>query len=282
MHLVLAAIGAAIVGTGDFAGGTASRRDSPHGVATFAFFVGTVFSVLLVPFFGGDPTATDLMWGAISGIGGALGVFTLYRGFKRAPMGLVSPIAGVVGAAVPVIGGLVLGEGMGTLTGAGLAFGTLAIVLVSISKDDPNQPGTRSSAIAHGVVTGIGFGILLLALALITPGAGLLPVAVSRLSSFALLALQGVITGRAIFALAGARLISAGAGVLTVSGNVMFYLAVGIGSVVASTAVYAMFPVATVIMARIVHGEHLTKLQMAGVALAVTAGVLLGMGSVAA
>lgn len=281
MHILLAGLGALVVGAGDFVGGTATRKDVPHAVATISFLTGTVFLAAMVPWFDGQASGQDYGWGAVSGLGGALGVFTLYRGFQRAPMGLVSPIAAVVGAAVPVIGGLTLGEEPSLAVTVGLGLGALAIVLVSLSPEDAHAaPGARRSAVAHGLVTGLGFGVLLMALALVDSDAGIGPLVVSRATSLTVLVAQGLVMKRVMWPARGVRLAAGAGGLLTSAGNMLYFLALGFGSIVVSTGVYALFPASTVVMARIFHDERLTRLQMGGVGLALCAAVLLGTGSI--
>jgi len=281
VHILLAGLGALVVGAGDFVGGTATRRDVPHAVATISFLTGTVFLAAMFPFFDGQATGQDYWWGAVSGVGGAIGVFTLYRGFQRAPMGLVSPIAAVVGAAVPVIGGLTLGEEPNLAVTLGLLLGALAIVLVSLSPEDAHAAsGARRLAVGHGLVTGLGFGILLMALALVDSDAGMGPLVVSRTTSLMLLVAQGLVVKRVMWPARGVRLVAGAGGLLTSAGNMLYFLALGFGSIVASTAAYALFPASTVVMARLFHDERLTRMQTGGVGLALLAAVLLGIGSV--
>lgn len=280
MHLVLAGIGAVVVGAGDFSGGTATRRDLPHPVAALSFLVGAIGLLALTPVFGGSPGVADMTWGAISGVGGMVGVFTLYRGFASAPMGLVSPIAALVAAVVPVVGGLALGEALGEWGAVGLAVGLFAVVLVSVTPAVGLSRQTRLSGVAHGLLTGLGFGIQLLALALVGDDAGLLPVVASRFVSFCLLGGYLVLVGRRLIPNRAARPITVTAGLLTALGNLLYYLAVGLGPIAITTAVYALFPVSTVVMARVVHHELLSARQLVGVGLALAAAAILAVASV--
>ncbi len=275
MHLVLAGIGAIVVGAGDFSGGTATRRDLPHPVAAISFLVGAIGLLALTPLFGGSPTMADMTWGAISGVGGMVGVFTLYRGFASAPMGLVSPVAALVAAVVPVVGGLVLGEALGEWGAIGLAVGLSAVVLVSVTPAIGLSRRARLSGVSHGLITGLGFGIQLLALALVGDDAGLLPVVASRAVGFGLLGSYLVLNGRRLLPGRTARPATITAGLFTALGNLLYYLAVGLGPIAITTAVYALFPVSTVVMARLVHHERLSARQMIGVGLAVAAAAIL-------
>ncbi len=280
MHLVLAGLGAIVVGAGDFSGGTASRRDLPHPVAALSFLVGALVLLALSPFFGGTANASDLGWGAVSGIGGAVGTFTLYRGLASAPMGLVSPIAGLVAASVPVVGGLALGEELTTTVALGLSLGLVAIVLVSATPAAGLSRQERVAGVSHGVVTGLGFGVQLLALALVGANAGLNPVVISRVVSFCLVGGYLLISKHRVMPTRQARPISMLAGLLTGVGVLLYYLAVGVGPIVVSTAIYALFPVSTVVMARFIHHEKLNGRQLSGVALALGAAMLMAATSV--
>ncbi|MEM7339430.1 MAG: EamA family transporter [Actinomycetota bacterium] len=295
MHLLLAGIGAIVVGTGDFIGGTAARRDHPRSVAILGFIVGTLLLAAIVPFGGGSPTAADLGWSAVSGVGAAVGVFTLYRGFQRAPMGLVAPIAAVIGGAIPVVGGLAAGESVTTAAGFGLLAGAAAVVLVSrparanaaaggpdaesdAASDAEAARRAQLSGIGHGVATGIAFGVLLLALAYVGDDAGYVPVLVSRITSTTLLIAHALATGWSLFPVRAARPLAALAGVLTSLGGLLYFLAISVGPVLESAAVYALFPASTVVLAWAIHRERLSLAQIVGVTLALVATVLLSIG----
>lgn len=276
MHILWAGLGAIVVGAGDFAGGAATRRDEPLRVITVAFAVGAVFLLLLVPVFGGSPTGSDLWWGTVSGVGGAFGVAALYRGFQRAPMGLVAPVASVITVTVPVIGGVVRGERPSSLVWMGLAVAFTSIVLISLGPASSSMPGSRWSAVGHGMATGIGFGGLLLAITLIGDDAGVLPLVAGRFSSFGLALLLALMIGGGVIPTSAEALrATVISGVLTVSGNALYYAALTVGPTVSSTVIYSMFPASTVILAWLIYQERLRIPQLLGVVLALVATGLL-------
>lgn len=278
MHIVWAGLGAVIVGAGDFAGGAATRRDQPLRVTTLAFAFGAVFLLAFVPLFGGAPTSADLWWGALSGVGGAFGVFALYRGFQRAAMGLVAPVAAVITVTVPVVGGVVAGERPSLLVWTGLLVAFAAIVLISMGPA-VSTTGSRWSAVGHGLATGVGFGGLLLAITQIGAEAGLMPIVAGRFVSFVLsLGLAFIVGAGLVPSSRPAFLITLVSGVLTGSGNALYYLALTEGPIVSSTVIYSMFPASTVVLAWLIYDERLRIAQMAGVVLALVATGLLVAG----
>lgn len=281
MHLLLAALGAFAVGGGDVAGGVATRRDGPHRVATLNFAVGAILAGAVAVVLGQRPdTAVDGLWAAASGAGAAVAVTFLYRGFDRAPIGIVSPVAAVVGTAIPVVAGLVLGERLGPARAVGLALAVVSIAVVSrgsATAADESLAGRGLTGVVYGLGAGVGVGLLLMALA-VAQGGAIVLVAIARAVSFALLATVSIIGGQSLLAQPrSARLLTVVTGAATTAAGVLFYVAAQTGPIVEATAVFSLFPATTLIIARIVLGERLTPVQLVGVVLAVAAAVVLGV-----
>ncbi len=248
------------------------------GVVVGAQGVGFVLLLALVPFFGGSPAGTDLLWGALCGVAGGAAIALLYRGLAIGTMGVVSPITAVLAATVPIVYGvLVRGERPPGLAIAGIIAALIAVVCVSAS---PNDGAARTSAgnskrtlppgLIEALGSGVGFGCFFIALAQVRPEAGMYPLLSARLTSLALLALGGVLTGR-IADLRIARptiaLVIAG-GVLDVSANVLYVLAVHSGMISIVAVLSSLYPAATVALAAFVLHERLVRIQWIGVAVA--------------
>ncbi|THI99731.1 EamA family transporter, partial [Nocardioides sp.] len=121
MGIVLALTAALAYGLSDFVGGIASRRTTPWPVALLAGVGGLAGAIALAVAFPGDPTRADLLWGALSGVGGGAGSAFLYRGFATGRMGVVAPVSAVGAAVVPVVVGVASGERPGALVWLGIA-----------------------------------------------------------------------------------------------------------------------------------------------------------------
>jgi drug/metabolite transporter (DMT)-like permease len=67
-------------------------------------------------------------------------------------------------------------------------------------------------------------------------------------------------------------------GVLDTVANVLFLLATRLGDLGVSAVVVSLYPVVVVLLARVVLGERLTKVQLASAALALLASALLAAG----
>jgi uncharacterized membrane protein len=130
--VLLCVLAAGGFGTSDFAAGLASRRLTPAAVTcgVEAITLITVAIALLV-FHGDGPNPAALGWGAISGLGTALGTLSLYHGLAVARMSVVATLSAVLTAVIPVIVGVALGEHLTIWAGLGIAIAIPAIGLIS-------------------------------------------------------------------------------------------------------------------------------------------------------
>ncbi|MDN5769833.1 MAG: EamA family transporter, partial [Microlunatus sp.] len=198
MGVLLALIAAIVFGGSDFAAGLASRRLAAGPVAVFVQAVGVAaagIAVLIVP--GAGLTTPALAWGALSGVGTAVGTLGLYHGLSVARMSVVAPVSAVLTAVLPVGVGLLLGERLSAAASAGIVVAVIAIALVSRGQADP-APGDRDLglrgnagagvALGWGSVAGAGFALLFVALDQAGTGSGAWPLLPGQLVSLLLVA----------------------------------------------------------------------------------------------
>lgn len=264
-------------GAGDFFGGLASRAGRPLAVAIGNNVAGVAAAALLSLFVAGSPIAADLGWGAAAGVAGGFAVLALYRGFAASHIAIVSPIAAVGAAGWPVIYALGSGDRPTGAQAAGLFVGFVAIWTISRSPDPGARTTSTGVGVAYGLGAGLGFGALLIFLSLVGPESGAWPLVPARLAGGLVLLLIGMIAGAELTPVRGSIPAVAAAGVLTVIGNGSFILASNRGSLAVVSVLAAMFPAATVILARVVLGEQLGPRRVLGLVLA-----LLAVGLVAA
>jgi drug/metabolite transporter (DMT)-like permease len=273
--VVFALLAAVIYGTGDFVGGFASRHRSAITVLLYAYPVGALLMVALLPAFAGTLDTRTALLGVGGGIGGMLGVIVMYSLMARAPMNIISPVTAVLAAVVPVGFGVLVGERPHLSAWLGIAIGLVAVVFVSYTPDDhPHGPvGIRILALA--CVSGLGFGIYFICLARADHDSGLWPLVISRLTSAALIVplarsrrVAQPLTGRVL------RL-AVLAGVLDASANLFFLLASRHGLLSLASVITSLYPAMTVLLAVLVLSEHTGRLQRVGLAMAATSIVLI-------
>lgn len=289
MAALLALVSSLMWGVGDFVGGLASRRASPLQVVVVSTPVGWLLVLPVAVLLGGD--AAGSAWvGIVGGAAGSLGILALYAGLTLGPMGVVSPLSAVLGAAIPVVAGLALGERPAPAAYAGMLLAAVAIVTVGLEPraptDDAGHQRLTRRALALSVMAGAGFGLFFVFMGLAPDGAGLWPVVFARGTASVLMIVVALAVrlrsgtamaprGRAVL------LLCVAVGVLDVSANSLYVVAVQQpGGLLAVISVLgSLYPAATVLLARFVLAERLRPLQKVGMVTALAASALLAIGA---
>lgn len=255
-------------GASDFSGGLSARRVHVFGVITVSYAVWLALLVALAlarsePI----PKGSDLVWGAAAGLAGVTGLTAQYRALAVGRMGIVAPVAAVLGTSIPVLFAAI-SEG---LPGAGqLAGFALAIAGVWIIAR-PEVSGGRPDGLGLAVLAGLGFGAFFILIDQVSEGAVFWPLVAARGMSFVVLALIVMASSVAWRPDRSALPLVIVAGVLDVGGNTFFLLAAQAGRLDVASVMSSLYPMVTVLLARLVLQEHVTRLQTAGIAAAVAA-----------
>lgn len=271
---IFALSAAAAWGSGDFTSGLASRRAGPFHTVLVSYSVGMAALVVVAlarrePI----PPAPDLFWGALAGISGMLGLGFLMRGFAAGRMGIVAPVSAVLAAAIPVLISMLV-EGLpGTLQLLGFALALPGIWLLS----RPEPGSGRPQGLGMALLAGLGFGIFFTALGQVGDSAVFWSLAASRLVAVALMLLFALASGRSLLPANLPLQLLVPAGLLDVGGNLFFLLATLTGRLDVAAVLASLYPAVTALLARLVAGEHLARVQIAGVAAAVLAIVLISV-----
>jgi drug/metabolite transporter (DMT)-like permease len=182
-------------------------------------------------------------------------------------MGLTAPITSVLAASLPVLFSALFQGLPGPLQLAGFALALLAVALIS----RPEAAGTRPEGLGLALLAGLGFGAFLILIGQVSPGTVFWPLAVSRLSSFffmltlALTRHQGLLPKKNLLPL----ILLAGG--LDVAGNTFFVLATHAGRLDIAAILSSFYPAVTVLLASIILKERVTRLQAAGIIIALVA-----------
>jgi uncharacterized membrane protein len=278
MASLLALLAAAAFGTSDFLAGLSSRRLSALTVTAIAQTLGLVTAALAVVLVGGDGPRTDvLLWGAASGLGNVVGTLALYHGLAVGRMSVVATLSGLLAAVIPAIVGIALGDGLGALTALGIVIAIPAIGLVSWH---PESAGAGGSGARWGIVAGLGFALLFIALAQAGTDSGAWPLLAGEAVCVAVVAPWAA---RSVLAAGRSErrpvLVAVAAGVLAALANLLFLTATGHGELAIVAVLTSLYPGFTVILARLVLAERWTRLQVTGLLAALLAVVLVSVGS---
>jgi len=270
--VLLALLAALCYGSSDFTAGLGGRRSDPAAIAMIALPCGLVVAAIpVIALSARLPTADSLWWGALSGIGNGVGTVALYRGLAGARMSVVAPLSAVLSAGLPAVAGLLLGNHLSPVAWTGVVVAFPAVTLVA---GHPTAgAGSRRTGIVTGITAGAGFALLFIALDLAGATQGAWPLLPSQTVS-ALIVLAWMVPARnrpSRDAWARAWRTGVAAGLLGGVANLLYLFATGHGELIVIAVVTALYPAATVLLARIVLHEHLSRSQIIGLALAAAA-----------
>ena len=210
--------------------------------------------------------------GVVAGLVGLVGLSAAYRGMAIGVVSVVSTIA-ATGPVVPIVVGLLLGERPSLLQFGGIGVTLLGIGLLAFDRR-PQAGGKLVPGVGLALLAALAFGVFLVAIRYASRPDPLLGVLATRAGSVsALLLLALAFRSRIKFGRSDLPSLFT-VGVLDVSADVFFAFATTIGLLSIVSILSSLYPVATVILARIVLKERMARLQQVGIGLAL-AGVLL-------
>ena len=258
--------------------------------------IGLSGTVLLVAISGETfPSTQAVAWAAGAGALGMVGLAAFYYALARGSMGIVAPLAALIGAGVPVIVSIVGGATTTPARLAGMALALAAVVLISLPAAPRDAAERRTVRIDLAelplvLVAGLGFaGFFLLVDQATAGGQTWWPLAVVRVAGLALV-LVGLVAalartrpehGTRLSAVLGLErlrsqpmavlplvvlLVATGVGDL--GGNVFFVLSKQVDQLAIAVVLSSLYPVVTTILAVLLLRERLTRFQLLGVVLA--------------
>jgi len=304
-------------GGSDFIGGLGSRRApallvvvSGHIVTLLVLLATCLATHLALP--GGH----DLLWAAAGGFEGAIALALFYRALAMGAMGLTAALTGLLTALVPVLFSL-FQDGLPTLlTAIGLAVGLAAIWLITHSpttsgpkpraeqrrvphpfralgemggkprpstgavlqetKNPFEASATPQAALLFGALAGLGFGSQLILFKFAAGGSLLWVMTAARAAGVAaMLLVLVVMPPKAPWR--GFWLYGILAGALDTIGNLFYIQTTRLGRLDVAAMICSLYPAGTILLAAAFLREWPTRRQLAGIALALAAVVLLSI-----
>lgn len=270
--IVLALTSGLVWGAADFTGGFATRRGHQFQVLAVSAVSGIVLLLVCAAVSREQlPSTGSAAWAAAAGVAGAVGLACLYRGLSLGSAATVAPTAAVVTAVIPVLfSGFSVGWPQSAqLAGFGLAMAGIWLVARASGGEPRSASGLRLALVA-----GVGFGSFLILIAQVPADVVFIPLAVARvvtlLTALVLLALRRLplpsMTANPLALLAGA---------LDAGGNVFYLLAREFTRLDVAAVLASLYPVSTVVLARLILKEQITGTQWAGAAVCLAAVILI-------
>ena len=249
-------------GAADFSGGFATKQANVFRVVAGAHACGLVM-MLALAWLSGEPMPppSSLLWGVAAGISGAFGIAALYKGLAIGRMGVVAPVASVITAVLPVLIE-VRAEGLpDRLQLVGFALALVSIWL--IARPDGEIDSHRGLGLA--ILAGVMFGLFLVTGRQAGRHGVFWPLVAARAASTLLMLIIVAFSTRDGRPLRPALLPILLSGLLDSGANALFLAATRHGRLDVAAVLSSLYPASTVILARVLLKERISRMQSAGI-----------------
>ena len=253
-------------GVADFGGGLTSRK-APVVAVLFWSQVASLSVGVPILLLSGEPAMQprDVVIAIAGGAVGAAGLAMLYRGLSIGRMGVVAPVAAVIGATLPVAFGFLIEGVPSWLAIAGIVLAVASVTLVSRV---PDEPDGRPSGLGLAIAAGVLFASFAILASQYSDELVVSPVVVIRVAS--ILSIGAWIVARRQPWRVPARL-----GVIDMSATTLYLAAIAIGPLAIAAVLASLYPVITTILAAVVLRERIRPIHAVGIAAAAAAVVLI-------
>src|SRR3984885_395925 len=247
-------------GTSDFAGGYGSRRANAFVLTAFSHLC--AFALMFAIAVGTHAeflSRASVAWALMAGASGGFSLAIFYRALAAGQMGLTAPVAALVGAAIPTLIDIAMEGTPGRWTIAGFVVAILAIWLISHPEQSEGKSFSgRPAGVGMAALAGVGFAGFYLCVHQAS-GSPVWIAAIARIGSFTATAVAVVVT-RAPLALDRPRaILGMVAGFLDIGASALFVIASQRGRLDEAVVLTSLYPAVTVLLARIVLKEHLSR-----------------------
>ncbi|MGD0791300.1 MAG: DMT family transporter [Terriglobales bacterium] len=255
-------------GASDFLGGVGARRANAFLFTAIVHISGlVVVGALALMTHAPFPGNASLVWALIAGSVGGLALALFYRSLASGNMGLVAPVAAVLGAAIPTIVTAFTEGFPGYRHVLGFILAGIGVWLISRTETGVGRP----EGLGMAVLAGIGFAGFYLCIHQAGNASALWVAACSRSASL-LVTGAIVLFGRHLRAVPTPVLaIAMVAGILDITGSAVFIRAAQIGRLDDAVVLSSLYPAVTVLLARIFLHEHFSRARTIGMVAALAA-----------
>jgi len=297
MNALIALAAAALWGGGDFCGGMGVKQAGGSTKAALRFVVlshcisFTVLLVILAVLRRPVPLGAPALWAVAGGVAGGVGLTAFYIALSRGAMGAAAAVSGLLAAAVPAVVSSAMEGAPRALTLAGFGMAASAIWMIAAG-DSPENQDSSTASLALAGFGGVAFGLYFVALRMANPLGLVAPMAIARCGS---LAVCGLLLGamavwssrderqtrRTLRTPRFAKVIwpllpwALGVALMDTGGNVMFVAATRLGRLDVAAVLASLYPAGTILLAAWHLHERPTRRQVAGMAAALAAVVMI-------
>ena len=197
------------------------------------------------------------------------------------PISVVSPLAAVLNAAVPVAAGVALGERPSDVASVGVVLAMIAVILVS--REAPDDEGVRTYRFTTKVAwltvaSGVAFGLDFVLLHQAPVECRLWPLFFARASATVLVFVLAGMSGNFQLASKTPLSLAVAAALLDTCANITMLLALQTWLLSLASILISLYPATTVVLAIFVLHERVTRWQAIGMVLAALSVAMIAAG----
>jgi drug/metabolite transporter (DMT)-like permease len=224
---------------------------------------------------GGPIQSGAVIWGCLYGVGMAFGMWAFFAALGAGPISVVSPLAAVLNAAVPVAVGVAMGERPGQAASVGVVLALVAVLMVSreatVAGATPYRFTPKVAWLT--VLAGSAMGLNLVFLHQAPHESKLWPLVFARMSATAVVFGMAAMSKKMRVPGGKPLKLALALGLLDICANVTMLLALHTWLLSLASILISLYPAATVLLAMVVLRERVSRCQGFGMVMA--------MGSVA-
>ncbi len=279
-------------GFADFFGAVASKTLKSIYVTAVASLAGLAMMLIVSASMGATFSASTMFWGISAGLASAFAMSCLYAALAIGPISIISPLTAVISAIVPSIVGILQGDRFSVWGWLALVLIFAAVILVGfVPGKDVRLPS--AAGLVYGTMAGLGIGLVLVFLHQAPSDSGLAPITLLRIVGSVVLGSLSLflfIRGRGASRRAHVGSVDmrakvspkiwaavVAAGLFDSLANLFFLLAARAGSLTVASVLTALYPVGTILLARLVLRERIATSQTVGIGLAIAGCMLLAI-----
>jgi drug/metabolite transporter (DMT)-like permease len=275
MKAIGLALGASLTwGFADFFGPLKGRAFGALRVLVYVQLGGLAVIALIVAVRGKGPADLGVLFAIPAAVSGTLGLYAYYRGIAVGAISIVAPIAGI-SAVVPVVFGIATGDHASPWQWAGMA---AALTGVFLAAREPGSSTRVAAGVGLALLAAIGFGGYFPPMHEAGNADFWWASLIFRMTStsviLATVAVQRPTLGVSARVLPWLALIGFG----DMFGNLLFAASSASGLVSITSVLASLYPIVTVVLARIVLSERVARSQEAGIGLTLAGVALISAG----
>jgi drug/metabolite transporter (DMT)-like permease len=273
---IVLALGASLTwGLADFFGPLQGRVLGPLRALVYVQLGGLIGIAVIVAVRGEGLEDSAALLAVPAAVSGTLGLFAYYRGVAVGAISIVAPIAGI-SAIVPVIVGIASGDRPSAWQRLGMA---CALIGVFLAAKEPGRTGTRFAAgVGLAMLAALGFGGYFPFMHAAGDADFWWASLIFRITSTSVILATAAVQ-RPSLGVPG-RLLPwlALIGLGDMFGNLLFAASSASGLVSITSVLASLYPIVTVVLARIVLSERVARSQEAGIGLTLAGVALISAG----